>query len=98
MLKEPFVLIVYGATGFTGKLVASYLDSHSELKGRPWAIAGRTQSKLTELAAELVGNPETIYVDLEDNIAVTEMVLRTRVVINCAGPYSENNGAALLGV
>lgn len=97
MLKEQLVLIVYGATGFTGKLVTSYLDDHSELKGKAWAIAGRTQSKLTELAAELVGNPETICVDLEDNISIIEMVLRTSVVINCAGPYSENNGAALLG-
>ena len=97
MLKEPLVLIVYGATGFTGKLVASYLDSHPDLKGKPWAIAGRTQSKLTQLANELVGNPKTICVDLEDSIALTEMVLCTSVVINCAGPYSENNGAALLG-
>ena len=97
MLKEPMVLIVYGATGFTGKLVARYLDSHSELKGKAWAIAGRTQSKLTKLAKELDGNPETICIDLEDNIAVIEMVLRTSVVINCAGPYSENNGATLLG-
>ena len=97
MLKESFVLIVYGATGFTGKLVASYLDSHTELKGKPWAIAGRTESKLKELAEELVGNPKTVCVDLKDGIAVNEMVLSTSVVINCAGPYSENNGAALLG-
>lgn len=97
MLKEPMVLIVYGATGFTGKLVASYLNSHSELKGKAWAIAGRTQCKLTKLAKELDGNPETICINLEDNISVIEMVLRTSVVINCAGPYSENNGAALLG-
>ena len=97
MLQEPFVLIVYGATGFTGKLVTGYLDSHTELKDKPWAIAGRTQSKLSELAEELVGNPKTICVNLEDSIAVTEMVKRTSVVINCAGPYSENNCAALLG-
>jgi short subunit dehydrogenase-like uncharacterized protein len=97
MSKEQFVLIVYGATGFTGKLVANYLDSHPDLKGKSWAIAGRTQSKLTQLANELLGNPKTICVDLEDSIALTEMVLSTSVVINCAGPYSENNGAALLG-
>ena len=97
MSKEPLILIVYGATGFTGKLVANYLDSHIELKGKPWAIAGRNQSKLSKLAKELEGNPETICVDLENNIAVIEMVLRTSVVINCAGPYSKNNGAALLG-
>ena len=94
---EPLVLIVYGASGFTGKLVATYLDTHPELHDKPWGIAGRTQSKLAELSAKLGSRPETLCVDLEDTIAVTAMVLRTTVVINCAGPYSVNNGAALLG-
>ena len=97
MSKEPLLLIVYGATGFTGKLVATYLDVHPELRGKPWAIAGRTQSKLTELSAKLGSRHETLCVDLEDTIAVTTMVLRTAVVINCAGPYSVNNGGNLLG-
>ena len=55
MLTEPLVLIVYGATGFTGQLVATYLDTHPELSGKPWAIAGRTQRKLAELSAKLGG-------------------------------------------
>ena len=97
MLTEPLVLIVYGATGFTGKLVANYLDTHPELRGKSWAIAGRNQSKLADLSAKLGNRPETFCVDLKDNIAVTAMVLRTTVVINCAGPYSTNNGAKLLG-
>jgi len=97
MLTEPLVLIVYGASGFTGELVATYLDAHPELRDKPWAIAGRTQSKLIELSAKLGERPETLCVDLDDTVAVTAMVLRTRVVINCAGPYSVNNGAALLG-
>ena len=97
MLTEPLVLTVYGATGFTGKLVATYLDTHPELRGKPWAIAGRSQSKLADLSAKLGNKPETLCVDLKDTIAVTAMVLRTTVVINCAGPYSTNNGAYLLG-
>ncbi|MEZ7972051.1 MAG: saccharopine dehydrogenase NADP-binding domain-containing protein, partial [Pseudomonadales bacterium] len=97
MLTEPLVLIVYGATGFTGQLVATYLDTHPELHGKPWAIAGRTQSKLAELSAKLGDRPETLCVDLEDTDAVTAMVLRTTVILNCAGPYSVNNGAVLLG-
>ena len=97
MSTESLVLIVYGATGFTGQLVATYLDTHPELRGKPWAIAGRTQSKLAELSATLGGRPETLCVDLEDTDAVTAMVSRTAVMLNCAGPYSANNGAALLG-
>ena len=97
MSAEPLVLIVYGATGFTGQLVATYLDGHPELRGKPWAIAGRTQSKVAELSAKLGGRPETLCVDLDDTDAVTAMVSRTTVVLNCAGPYSVSNGAVLLG-
>ena len=97
ILAEPLVLIVYGATGFTGQLVATYLDAHPELKGKQWAIAGRTKSKLADLSTKLGGRPETLCVDLEDPDAVSQMVLRTSVVLNCAGPYSTNNGASLLG-
>ena len=95
-MTKSLVLIVYGATGFTGKLVANYLDKHPELQGKPWAIAGRTQSKLSELSDKLGGRPETLCVDLEDTNVVTAMVLRTTVVLNCAGPYSVNNGADVL--
>ncbi|MDB4363595.1 saccharopine dehydrogenase NADP-binding domain-containing protein, partial [Pseudomonadales bacterium] len=97
MSIEPLVLIVYGATGFTGQLVATYLDTHPELSGKPWAIAGRTPSKLAELSAVLGSQPETLCVDLNDPDAVAAMVARTSVILNCAGPYSVNNGAALLG-
>ena len=97
MSAEPLVLIVYGATGFTGQLVATYLDGHPELRGKPWAIAGRTQSKVAELSAKLGDRPETLCVDLDDTDAVTAMVSRTTVILNCAGPYSVNNGAVLLG-
>ena len=97
MATDPLVLIVYGATGFTGQLVATYLDTHPELKGKPWGIAGRTESKLADLSAKLEGHPETLCVDLSDTDAVAAMIARTKVVINCAGPYSLNNGAALLG-
>ena len=97
MSTEPLVLIVYGATGFTGQLVATYLDGHPELRGKPWAIAGRTQRKVTELSAKLGDRPETLCVDLDDTDAVTAMVSRTTVILNCAGPYSVSNGAVLLG-
>ena len=97
MSDQPLVLIVYGATGFTGQLVAAYLDSHPELQGKPWAIAGRTETKLAKLSSQLGGRPETLCVDLNDSEAVSKMVARTKVVLNCAGPYSLNNGAALLG-
>ena len=97
MSHQTFALIVYGATGFTGQLVAEYLNTHPELKGKPWAIAGRTKTKLATLSAKLAGGPEVLCVDLSNAKAVDAMVAQTSVVLNCAGPYSQNNGQALLG-
>ena len=71
MSSESLVLIVYGATGFTGQLVATYLDGHPDLRGKPWGIAGRTQSKVAQLSAKLGDTPEALCVDLDDTDAVT---------------------------
>ena len=46
--STKFDLILYGATGFTGKLTAAYLDHHPELAGRRWAIAGRNAERSEE--------------------------------------------------
>ena len=97
MSRASLYLTVYGATGFTGTLVAHYLDTHPELQDKQWAIAGRTQAKLDKLAATLKSEPEVFCVDLENSDAVNEMVKTSRVILNCAGPYAANNGAALLG-
>jgi short subunit dehydrogenase-like uncharacterized protein len=97
MSHQTFALIVYGATGFTGRLVAEYLNTHPELKNKPWAIAGRTKTKLDDLSAKLGGGPEVLCVELSNASAVEAMVAQTSVVLNCAGPYSQNNGQALLG-
>lgn len=96
-MAGKFDVLLYGATGFTGKLAAAYLDEVLDLKGRSWAIAGRTMPKLTELLETLGSKPSVVHCDLGDAKAVEEMVKRTRVVLNCAGPYSVQNGEALLG-
>ena len=47
MTERAFDIVLYGASGFTGQLVAEYLASaHTELR---WAIAGRNQQKLERL-------------------------------------------------
>ena len=50
-MAREFTIIVYGATGFTGRLVAEYLAAnYPALK---WAMAGRTQAKLEEVRREI---------------------------------------------
>ena len=88
-------VLLYGSTGFTGLLTARYLDTVPCLAGKRWAIAGRTQSKLAALAAELTSGPDVVCCSLEDTSAVEAMVKTTRVVLTCAGPQRvQRTGAA----
>lgn len=49
---RPYDLIIYGATGYLGSLIARYLTAHAPTT-LSWAIAGRDESKLDQLLAEL---------------------------------------------
>ncbi|MGB5489931.1 MAG: saccharopine dehydrogenase NADP-binding domain-containing protein [Woeseiaceae bacterium] len=90
--SREFDIIVWGATGFTGALVAHYLlrqyGSDGDLR---WAIAGRSQKKLDALRQKLGlenGKPETIVADSFDADTLSDMASRTRVVLTTVGPYA----------
>jgi len=99
MVDPKYVLVLYGATGFTGRLVAEYLKKVPDLQNKQWAIAGRSPSKLAELQTnlELGANVGLITAELTDAAATAKLVASTKAVINCAGPYSEHHGEELLG-
>ena len=89
---REFDVIVWGATGFTGTLVAEYLlrqyGSDGDLR---WAIAGRSLDKLDELRDSLDVEPEaleTIVADSFDTDSLEDLASRTRVVITTVGPYA----------
>src|SRR5581483_4571685 len=83
-------LVVYGATGFTGQLVAEYLASHykgdEQLK---WAMAGRSRDKLKSVrdAIEAPSDTPLIVADASDAASLRAMVSATRSVITTVGPY-----------
>ncbi len=82
-MSRDFDLILFGATGFTGRLVANYI---SKSKDAPrWAIAGRSQAKLDALGL----NVPAIVVDTLERKAVDEVVRRTKVVCTTVGPYAK---------
>ena len=83
-------IIVYGATGFTGSLVAAYL---SKTPGLRWAVAGRSRAKLETLAASLAGAPappqEAVVASPSDAPTDAEtLASAARVVLSTAGPFS----------
>ncbi|WP_448502477.1 saccharopine dehydrogenase family protein [Sphingomonas sp.] len=86
-MDREFDVIVYGATGYTGKLVAEYLAARHP--GRKWAMAGRSRTKL-EAARDDVGAPAglpLIAANADDPASLKAMCERTRVVLTTVGPY-----------
>ncbi|MDP3739042.1 MAG: saccharopine dehydrogenase NADP-binding domain-containing protein [Hyphomonadaceae bacterium] len=87
---RTYEVIVYGATGFTGKLVAEHLLAKYGVGGETkWAIAGRSRSKLEAVRAE-IGAPDTlplVIADASDPASLAAMAKATKVVITTVGPY-----------
>ena len=90
MKSAKYDIVVYGATGFTGQLVAEYLASHykndASLK---WAMAGRSLDKLAAVR-DAIGAPADIALikaDASDPASLRAMVDQTRSVISTVGPY-----------
>jgi short subunit dehydrogenase-like uncharacterized protein len=77
--------VVYGATGFTGRLVAGELQAHGT---RQFVIAGRNKSKLDSLKERLASPSVTVATAELDNVASLLVDHDASVVINCAGPFS----------
>lgn len=85
---REFDLIVYGASGFTGRLVAEYLDQTygGDLK---WALAGRNAEKLAAVRAEM-GISDSVPVltaDADQPDTLKALAERTRLVLTTVGPY-----------
>mmetsp|Transcript_12726 Transcript_12726/g.19077 ORF Transcript_12726/g.19077 Transcript_12726/m.19077 type:complete len:450 (+) Transcript_12726:107-1456(+) len=85
-MSRLYDIIIYGATGFTGQRVASYLHkTHPDIK---LAIAGRNTSKLTTLAESMSLSPSHIYTaSAESHSDLVLTLAKATVVIACAGPY-----------
>jgi short subunit dehydrogenase-like uncharacterized protein len=88
--SSKFDIIVYGATGFTGQLVAEYLAQHYSGKGGPkWAMAGRSLEKLASVRDAIGAPADTalIQADASDPASLKAMVDQTRSVLTTVGPY-----------
>lgn len=89
---REFDVIVIGATGFTGALVAEYLCERYGLDGElRWAAAGRNEAKLEALRESLGHEAETLPVVVADTLdaeSMNELAKRTRVVLTTVGPYA----------
>ena len=81
--------VVYGASGFTGKLVVEYALNQCSNEDISWAIAGRNLEKLQNLKEKLKLTDDVgiIQVDSEDQSSIDALVQQTKCVLTTVGPY-----------
>lgn len=90
-MHKAYDIVLWGATGFTGRLVAQYLlRQYNVGQTVRWAMAGRNEEKLKTIRAQL-GNEDIplIIADSHDRESLEKMVKQTKVVCTTVGPYAK---------
>ena len=86
-MNREYDLIIYGASGFTGRLAVEYLDeNYSDLN---WAIAGRNEDKLVNISKNSKCKPDYFIADSEDSENLLKIASKTRVIASLAGPFNK---------
>jgi short subunit dehydrogenase-like uncharacterized protein len=90
-----FDLVLFGATGFTGRLVAEYLARQTAGTSLVWALGGRNVGKLEKVRAALAeidaacADLAIVEADALDAAAMARVANETRVVCTTVGPYAQ---------
>lgn len=86
--NREFDIVIYGASGFTGRLVAEYMASKSG-HGLKWAMAGRSEAKLASVRDEIGAPADTplVVADASDPASLRAMIGSTRCICTTVGPY-----------
>lgn len=88
--NREYDVIVYGASGYTGRLVAEYMAQQYGVGGDvKWAMAGRNREKLEAVREEIGAPAETpiVIADADDPASIQAMARSTKVVCTTVGPY-----------
>ena len=86
---KKYDIIIFGATGFTGKLICDYLLNHKESKKLNIGLAARNKSKLEKIAEKFSEiNPDTLVVDSFNKDSIDQMTGSAKLILTVVGPYS----------
>ncbi len=89
MTSRRHDIVLYGATSFVGQILCRYLVGRHGTDGAlRWAIAGRSESKLDEIARSTGADVPRIVADAADRGALDAMAASTKVVVSTVGPYA----------
>lgn len=91
--QKDIDICLFGASGFTGSLVAKYLSVHADITDLKWAIAGRNKQKLERLQSELLAqgcsnSPQILVGDVANYDSLGEIAAQCKVMITTVGPYT----------
>ena len=92
-MSKEFDVVIHGATGFTGRLVAEYMMARypnaSNAEGIRWAMGGRSADKLAAVRDEIGAPKDTplVVTDVADATSLAQLMARTRLVLTTVGPY-----------
>jgi hypothetical protein len=84
MAPRAYQIVVFGATGFTGSLVAKYLSTIDVVAGS-FAVAGRNKAKVAERMKEVGVTAPVIVADSSDHESLVQMCKQTKLVISLVG-------------
>lgn len=88
--SKEYDIVIYGATGFTGRLVAEYLvNQYADDSSIKWAMAGRSAEKLAQVRDEIGAPADTplVVADSKDLNSIQGMLDITKLVLTTVGPY-----------
>ncbi|MEM7768265.1 MAG: saccharopine dehydrogenase NADP-binding domain-containing protein [Pseudomonadota bacterium] len=88
--QKPFDIIIYGATGYTGRLVAEYMHTAHPGRAGRWAMAGRSADKLAAVRDEmgLPADTPLVVADASDPASLKAMADSAKVICTTVGPYT----------
>ncbi len=89
MPQREFDVVLYGASGFTGRQTVEYFAAHAPEDLR-WAIAGRNREKLEVIKTQTQGAADAavLVAESHEQAAIDTIVSRTRVLLTTAGPFA----------
>ncbi|MCC6584189.1 MAG: saccharopine dehydrogenase NADP-binding domain-containing protein [Chitinophagales bacterium] len=94
MENRKYDIVLFGATGFTGSLVAEYFAHNVSFKKVKWALAGRNTEKLNAIKNKLIAiNPECEQTDIlacnsDDLTSLENVTAQTKIIVTTVGPFA----------
>ena len=85
-MDREYDIIVWGATGFTGRLVVDYMAEQQANSNLKWAVGGRNPQKLQQMLAGR--DVAMVTADSSDEASIEALVRKTRVILTTVGPYA----------